>query len=538
MQARWVSRSDLMVYKTSLEVTSALIRCAYLIETLRVAKFQTMSADSTRAAKPATRLGSILAALLLLIPVILGTAYATATHLELPQAWSASDELSGAPTPTVGNSKELVDARRAAGEAGAQAGFLTSGTEELTSGTQELVDAAAPLQEGVGAAAEGARQLHDGLVQLQAGTGQLGTGATEIADGVATAVEQVSGLMIVQQQIKAAMDQADKDLADSKSPEARELRTQLSNLRTQLEHMGLDVAMTDKLNELRAGTRDLANQLDVPGYGYHDGIYTATNGASELATGLGELEAGVGQAVEGFSALDEGAARIDAMATLNQEKTSAIQRALPTPQAPTGGEGINAAGAVEPTSTLPPMYAFMISTLVMLTGAALGWATLRNRLLMAFVILGITAMGGIVFFTVALGLSAAALAAAVGVLLLATVAAAVITRVLVQALGMTGAVMTAVTGWIVQVAVVAHVWNTMAVSEVSAIWKVLVGLMPLHYPTFALTSIGNSGALAPVWMGAAVLAGLGLIGAVGLWRMRPQPAAVEEEAVESEQPVT
>lgn len=484
-----------------------------------------MPADSTRASQSAIRPGSILTALLLLIPLIAGTVFATTTSLDVSRAWSAADEVTGA--PAVATSPELIDARRAAGEAGAQAGFLVSGTDELTAGTSELVDAAAPLEEGVGAAANGARQLHDGLIQLQAGTGQMGTGATEIADGVATAVEQVTGLMIVQQQIKAAMDQADRDLAASDLPEAEEIRGQLVNLRNQLDQMGLTVDMTDRLNDLRSGTRDLANQLAVPGYGYHDGIYTATNGAAELATGLEELESGVGEAIEGFTALDDGASRLDAMATLNQEKTSAIQRALPAPQVPAGGVGLTASAGSEGGASLPPMYAFLISTLVMLAGAAIGWATLRNRLLMAFVVFGITAMGGIALFTVALGMSTPALVASVGVLLLATVAAAVITRVLVQALGMTGAVVAAVIGWVAQVAVVAQVWSVTSVSEIDTLWRVLAGLMPLHYPTFALTSLGNSGTVAAIWMAVAVLGGLMVIGGLTLWRLQPQPVESE-----------
>lgn len=476
-----------------------------------------MPADSTRASQSAIRPGIILTALLLLLPLIAGTVFTAATELDVSRAWSAADEVTGA--PAVANSPELIDARRAAGEAGAQAGFLVSGVDELTSGTQELVDAAAPLQQGVGAAADGARQLHDGLIQLQAGTGQMGTGATEIADGVATAVEQVTGLMIVQQQIKAAMDQADRDLAASDLPEAEEIRGQLVNLRNQLDQMGLTVDMTDQLNDLRSGTRDLANQLAVPGYGYHDGIYTATNGAAELATGLEELESGVGEAIAGFTALDDGASRLDAMATLNQEKTSAIQRALPVPQVE-----LTASGTEERTSTLPPMYAFLIATLVMLAGAAIGWATLRKWFLLAFVLLGITAMGGIILFTVSLGMSTTALAASVAVLLLATVAAAVITRVLVQVLGITGAVIVAVLGWTAQVAVVAHVWSVTAVSDIDSAWNVLASMMPLHYPTFALTSLGNSGSMVAVWLGIGVLAGLALIGGVVLWRLNPAVA--------------
>ncbi|GAB3593155.1 hypothetical protein CFAEC_01150 [Corynebacterium faecale] len=475
---------------------------------------------------PATRRGGILAALLLLVPLIAGTAFVTATDMDISRSWSAAGEVTGAPAPASANSQDLIDARRAAGEAGAQAGFLASGTGELTAGTKELVDAATPLQEGVGAAAEGARELHEGLIQLQAGTGQMGTGATEIADGVASAVEQMTGLVILTQQIRVALDQADRDLAAMDRPEAEEVRGQLANLKGELEQVGLDVEMTDRLDELRSGTRDLANQLAVPGYGYHDGIYTATNGAAELAAGLGELEAGVGEAVAGFTALDEGASRLDAMAALNKEKTGAVQRALPAPQVPAAGVELTAAGPEGQSASLPPMYAFLIATVVMLAGAALGWVTLRNRWLLAFVLLGITALGGVVLFTVALGLSAAALAGAVAVLLLATIVSAVITRVLIHAFGVTGAVITTVIGWIAQVAVVGHVWNTTAVAEIGTMWQILAGLMPLHYPTFALTALGNGGALTPVWVGVAVLAGLLLLGGVMLRRRAPV-AAIE-----------
>src|SRR5699024_8943017 len=167
-----------------------------------------MSAVVAPTETPATRRGGILAALLLLIPLIAGTVFATATGMDISRSWSSADEVTGAPAPASTASPDLIDARRAAGEAGAQAGFLVSGTGELTAGTQELVDAATPLQEGVSAAAEGARQLHEGLIQLQAGTGQMGTGATEIADGVSSAVEQMTGLVILTQQIRVALDQA------------------------------------------------------------------------------------------------------------------------------------------------------------------------------------------------------------------------------------------------------------------------------------------------------------------------------------------
>ncbi|WP_080793081.1 hypothetical protein [Corynebacterium pacaense] len=474
-----------------------------------------MSADSARAASSTSKLRSVLAALLLLIPVLGGTIFAAATDLDISRAWAGEDEITGAPAPAVANSQALIDARRAAGEAGTQAGFLVSGTDELTRGTQQLVDGATPLTDGMGSAADGAKALHDGLVQLQAGTGQLGSGATEIADGVEGAVEQLNGYMVVQQQLVAVMDQADKTLADSKTPEAEQLRGQLADLRRQIQQFGLSVGMTDQLNDLRSGTRDLANQLAVPGYGFHDGIYSATNGAAELSSGLSQLEEGVDKAVNGFSTLDEGAERLDSMATAVQDKTGAVQRALPVVQATGAEEGATGqAGEDGRSMALAPMYAFLIATLVMLGGAAIGWATLKNRLLTVIVLLGITALGGIVLFTVAFGMSPAVLAASSAVLLLATVVGAILTRVMVQLFGGTAAVVLGVVGWLLQVAVVAHVWSVQAVSEISTLWRALAGIMPLHYPTFALVSLGNDGAQSAIWMSVAVLVAVGVIGGV------------------------
>ena len=474
----------------------------------------------------ASRSRKILTALLLLVPLIAGTIYASAMSLDVSRAWSSADEVTGAPAASVAtNNQELIDARRAAGEAGAQAGFLTSGTEELTSGTQELIDGAAPLEEGVSAAADGAAQLHDGLIQLQAGTGQMGTGATEIADGVQNAVEQLGGLVVVQQQLLGALNEADKQLASSKIPEAEDLRKQITEVRGHLENFGISVEMTDQLDQLRSGTRDLANQLAVPGYGFHDGIYSATNGAAELSAGLQELEAGVGTAVEGFTALDEGVNRLDSMAALNEEKTAAVQRA---PQVPAGT--IEATADEERTSALAPMYAFLISALVMLAGAALGWATLKNKWLMAFAVIGVTAIGGIILFTVALGMSVVALFGALGILLLATVVAGILSRILLDVLGTTGAIVVSVLGWVAQAAVIGHVWSVTAVSDIALVWRVVAGMMPLHYPTFAVTSIGNGGSAAAIWMATAVLLAMGVFGMVALRK----PKAVETISTEEE----
>ncbi|ALC04765.1 hypothetical protein CDES_01455 [Corynebacterium deserti GIMN1.010] len=474
----------------------------------------------------------ILTALFLFVPLIAGTIYAAAMNLDVSRAWSSAEEVTGAPAASVAtNNEELINARRAAGEAGAQAGFLVSGTEELTNGTQQLIDGAKPLEDGVSAAATGAQQLHDGLIQLQAGTGQLGAGATEIADGVQGAVEQIGGLVIVQQQLLGALDEADRRLAESNAPEAADLRNQITEVRNHLNNFGISVETTDQLDRLRSGTRDLANQLNVPGYGFHDGIYSATNGAAELAAGLQELESGVDDAVAGFTALDQGANQIDSMATLNKQKTDAVQRALPVPQVPAGTVASTGAAAEEErTTALAPMYAFLISALVMLAGAALGWASIKNNWLLAFVLLGVTVIGGIILFTVALGMSFGALLGALGVLLLATLVAGIITRVLLNLIGTTGAIVVSVIGWIAQAAVIGHVWSVTTVSDIALVWRVIAGLMPLHYPTFAVTSIGNAGSQAAIWMSVAVLLAMGSIGAFALRK----PAVAEVEVVDED----
>ena len=83
----------------------------------------------------------------------------------------------------------------------------------------------------------------------------------------------------------------------------------------------------------------------------------------------------------------------------------------------------------------------------MLAGAALGWATLKNKWLMAFAVIGVTAIGGIILFTVALGISIGALFGALGILLLATVVAGILSRILLDVLGTTGAIVVSVLGW-------------------------------------------------------------------------------------------
>src|SRR5699024_12383732 len=99
-----------------------------------------MSAVVAPTETPATRRGGILAVLLLFIPLIAGTVFATATDLDISRSWTSGGEVTGAPAPALANSQELIEARRAAGEVGAPARILGSGPRELTAGTQAPVD--------------------------------------------------------------------------------------------------------------------------------------------------------------------------------------------------------------------------------------------------------------------------------------------------------------------------------------------------------------------------------------------------------------
>src|SRR5699024_2908636 len=116
--------------------------------------------------------------------------------------------------------------------------------------------------------------LHDALLILQASTGQLGDGASQLANAVDAAVSQVVGLGAVQGQLLEAVDAAELDLKDIDTDDAKEIRGAIADLKGQLEAFDVEAEVTTPLTELQNGSRELANQLDVPGYAYHDGIYS------------------------------------------------------------------------------------------------------------------------------------------------------------------------------------------------------------------------------------------------------------------------
>lgn len=430
-------------------------------------------------------------ALLLLVPLLAGMIYGAATNLEPASSWSAA-EPAAAPGAT-----DLVPARRAAGEASSQAGFLKNGTAELVDGSAKLADGAGKLSEGAAAANKGAGELSQGMIQIQAGTGQLGDGAVKVADGVAQAVDQVQGIGLIQGQIVTEIDKVDAELAKNPDPKAAEFRKQLAEFKKQVEGFKLDGAVVDQLAQLRSGSREIANQLAVPGYGYHDGIYSATKGSKELAAGLAELDKGLAEASTGAGALRDGATKVDGMAKTNKEKIGAVQRALPANPAP---------ASTEPTPMLVPLFGFLIAALVMVG------ATFSNkwRWLLA------VALGMVLVVVLGVDLSATAALGLAGVLLLAGLASALFSNALVRLAGAKIGRPIVYGVVLLQVALVGWVWKQASVSGVSDIWAAISGLMPLGYATSGLSAFGNSGSLPMMALSCLVLAGISAASAVVL----------------------
>lgn len=181
------------------------------------------------------------------------------------------------------------------------AALLHNGTSQLASGADELATAMnGQLSPGVTSAADGGRQLSSGAAQLaegmtsfSAGTDQLGAGAQQLSSGI--------------DQLVGRIDPAT-------------LSTQLTQLRQVLNSTGLgeparsgldqvDELLTG-LQQLQAGSQQLADQLSDPTSAYREGLSRLTEGSQTLASGAGELSAGLDQLDAGTAAAAAGAAQL------------------------------------------------------------------------------------------------------------------------------------------------------------------------------------------------------------------------------------
>ena len=449
-------------------------------------------------------LRTFLVSLALALPLIGGAIYVAASGSDVSQTWNnSSDTTSGAPAAggTGGIPPEsLVGARRAAGEAGTQSGFLVTGTGELVAGVDKLTGSANDMTGATKELANGTQQLADGMTQIQAGTGQLGSAASQVADGVDQAVEQVQGVIALQPQLLAAIDDA--------------ARKQLAGFRSQVAGFKLGGGTVDQLAQLRSGSRDIANQLTQPGSQYHDAIYTATDGSKQLSSRMQEYATGVDAALASVGELHNGVQRIDGMAKATQDKTTAMQRALPAVTQVQPAE--NTDSEPEKTSSLPPMYAFLIAALVSAAGVAYVWSTGggRNWLNLLGVSGGLALVGSVLFALLANGLGVGS--ALLGVLTLCATAGVSVfgSSALLSLLGERWGRIALAVGSIAQVGVVGWVWKTSAAAETASWAQAISALMPLHYPTSALTTIGNAGSGSALAVALIVMLLLGVGGGV------------------------
>lgn len=451
---------------------------------------------------------SLLIAALLLVPLIIGAIVATASEWQPAQAWS--QEQAGAPSDGTIDPAELYDVARALTEANAQAGFLANGTQQLTDGTGQLKDGAGELGGGVDQLAGGSQELYDGLVQLQSGTAQLGNGATKLADGVGGAVDQIVGLGVVRGQILEAIDGTVKDLDGNNSAEAKEIRSQLGDLRTQVENFQFDQSVQDQLIQLKDGSRELSNQLAVNGYAYHDGVYQATEGAKQLNAGIGELNVKVDEALKGVDELVAGAEKVDGMAQQNRNKVQGAQRALPTVAGPGGAQD-------GPSQLLSPIVAMLLAALAVLGGGVLGALLTRvERRLLALIAGGVVVgvVVGLLTALLATGVTVAAVVWAALAAVGAGVASASAVYALVRGLGLPGWGLGILLG-LVQVGIVGWAWKAASTgTDLNAAMSALVHLFPMQWATSAITVAGNGGNSPQLF---AAMAILGVIIVVSVW---------------------
>lgn len=438
-------------------------------------------------------------ACILLVPLVIGAVVATTAHWQPAQTWS--QEETGAPSDGTIDPAELHDVARALSEANAQAGFLANGAQQLADGTGQLKDGAGELGGGVDQLASGSQELSNGLVELQSGTAQLGNGATELADGVGGAVDQVVALGVVRGQILQAIDGTTKDLEGNNSKEAKEIRSQLGDLRAQVENFKFDQSIQDQLIRLKDGSRDLSNQLAVSGYAYHDGVYEAAEGAKQLNAGIGELNTKVDEALKGVDELVAGAEKVDGMAQQNRTKVQGAQRAMPTVPNPNDTQNATA-------QLLSPIVAMLLAALAVLGGGVLGALLARVERRLVVLVGASVLIGAVVSLLTALlatGVTAAAVAWAGVAAAAAAAASAGVLYALVRALGTPGWILGVVLG-MAQVGVVGWAWKAAATgTDLNTAMSALVHLFPMHWATSAITVAGNGGNSPQQWAALAVL---------------------------------
>ncbi|WP_018297944.1 hypothetical protein [Corynebacterium lubricantis] len=444
--------------------------------------------------------------------------------------WSSGEQVTGAPAATPGPDS-LIDARRATGEAGAQTGFLTQGTTQLKDGSVALRDGLDELAGGADTAQQGAQELSNGMNALSGGLAELGSGANQVADGVGTAVNAVVGFEAIKGQVIGAIDRAVADTEGVQDPEVQAARQSLTDLRGQVEVAQLPEDIVTQLNQLRDGSRELANQLATPGYPFFDGMYQATTGSTELANGLAQLRDGVTTARDGSQELADGATQVDTIATNTGDKIDTVRRAIPgpTPQAAGAAETTAAAEEEEAvTSALSPLVAMLIAALMVLGGLALAlaaYAAPGSRWSIAgFGAAFLTVIGLILVMVLGAGLTPVAMLLFAAALFTAVAAATGVTWLVLNVFGPRIGAGIAAAFAAIQVGVVGWVWKTASVGTVAAAWEHVAAFMPLHWTTTVVSAAGNHGNQQAMWIALALSVVLAVLGVEALRSREAAPA--------------
>lgn len=428
--------------------------------------------------------------------------------------WTSGEQIAGAP-PAQPRSDELVDARRAAGEAGSQVGFLTQGTTQLKDGTVELQGGLGQLAEDTATAQQGAQELSNGMNALSGGLAEIGSGANQVADGVGAAVDTVVGFEAIKGQIIGSIDRAVREMEGNNDPEIADTREALLNLRGQVEVAQLPEDIVTQLNQLRDGSRDIANQLATPGYDFYDGMYLATRGSMDLSAGLTQLRDGTVAARDGSQELADGAEQVNTMATNTDTKIEQVSRAIPG-----STEREDDTGAV--TSMLSPLVAMLIAAVVALGGMALACAAyFLGRAQWWIIGAGtgfLTVIGLILLMVLGAGLSPVAMLIFTLALALGALASAGLTWVLLSLFGLLPGVGISAAFLALQAGVVGWTWRTATTGEVARAWEIISGAMPLHWTTTTMSAAGNGGSAQAMWIGLALSVTIVAIGASAFLR--------------------
>ncbi|MCK7638290.1 YhgE/Pip domain-containing protein [Corynebacterium pygosceleis] len=178
---------------------------------------------------------------------------------------------------------------------------LGEGADRLAAGSQQLND------QVEGAAAK-LSSLTGGVNQLGGGVDQLADGAVRIDNGVQQLNATLSQVTDLQTTTSANIRQLADQLRPIPNPDVQNVVRQLDQVAFDVDHnaLGQNAPATAQLNELAAGTSQLAYQLSDAQAPFRSGFDRLAEGTAALPGKLGELQNGVAQLNDGMQRLDSG----------------------------------------------------------------------------------------------------------------------------------------------------------------------------------------------------------------------------------------